>query len=80
MFEIFDHVPPPSIEDCHLTTFPVCPLNVKSPLLVPEHAVVLPPTEPPTDCAWASIPSGKANFITKKRTKSGDAFFINKCF
>ena len=47
--EILDHEAPLLVEDCHLTTFPDCPVNVKSPLLVPEQTVVFAPADPPTD-------------------------------
>ena len=50
VLEISVHVVPPLVEVCHLTTLPVCPLNVIVPLLLalhnapPEYEVV-PPTE-----------------------------------
>lgn len=34
------HVPPPFVEDSHLTILPVYPLRVKVPLADPAHAVV----------------------------------------
>jgi hypothetical protein len=73
VFEIFVQDAPLVVEDCHRTTFPVCPLKVTRPLLVPEQTLVLPLTEPPTDCA-------KEKFITKKRVKKENAFLINKMF
>ena len=36
-------------DDCHLTIVPVCPLNVKVPLVEPEHTLVPPVTLPPTE-------------------------------
>jgi hypothetical protein len=35
--------------------FPVCPLNVSVPLLLPEHTVVVPLTAPPTDTGFTVI-------------------------
>jgi hypothetical protein len=52
---IVDHVVPPFTEDSHLTIFPVCPLNVSVPLLLPEHTVVVPLTAPPTETGFTVI-------------------------
>ena len=48
---ISEYVPEKSlaVEDCHLIIVPVLPLNLNSVEFVPEHAVVLPVIEPPTD-------------------------------
>ena len=43
------HVTPPSVDDSHLKTLPVCPLSVNVPLLEPAQAVVEPATEPPAE-------------------------------
>jgi len=48
VFDIEFQFVPPSVEDSHLKTFPVCPLNVTVPLLVFEHRVTLLFTLPPT--------------------------------
>ena len=45
------HVPPPSVDFCHLTMVPVLPFRVRVPLLDPwqavevEELVTVPPTE-----------------------------------
>jgi len=48
-------VPPPFIEDSHLTTEPVWPLKVSVALLDPEHTVALDATVPPTETALTVI-------------------------
>ena len=37
-----------TVDDCHLTILPVCPLKVKLVLFVPVHTVALPAIVPPT--------------------------------
>jgi hypothetical protein len=48
VFDIVLQFVPPSFEYSHLITRPVSPLNVRVPLLVPEHTVALLVTLPPT--------------------------------
>ena len=48
VFVILDQLTPPLIEDSHLTILPVCPLNVKVPLLEPAQTDTAPATDPPT--------------------------------
>jgi hypothetical protein len=48
VLEIEDQVDPPSVEDSQFKILPVCPLNVKDPLLEPVQTVALPLTDPPT--------------------------------
>ena len=38
-----------AVEDCHLVTLPVLPLNVRVVLLVPVHTVAPPAMVPPTE-------------------------------
>src|SRR5665213_1156950 len=45
----------PSTENCHFKTFPVCPVKLTVPLLVPEQTVELLPTLPPTDIGLTVI-------------------------
>jgi hypothetical protein len=47
-FAIEGQVEPPSVEYSHLTTEPVCPLRVRTVLLVPVHTFTPPVTDPPT--------------------------------
>jgi hypothetical protein len=49
VFTISVQFVPPSTEYCHFKTFPVCPVKLTVPLLVPEQTVELLPTEPPID-------------------------------
>lgn len=69
VLEMLDQAAPPVVEDCQRTTLPVCPLKVSRPLFVPEHTVVLPPTEPPMDCPKEFL--NTINVIKKANT-----FFI----
>lgn len=46
---IFAQLLPPSIEYSQFKIFPVCPLRVNVPLLLPLHTVALPEIVPPTD-------------------------------
>ncbi len=46
------NVAPPSVELCHFATVPVCPLNVRVPVFVPEHTVAAELTAPPTDTGF----------------------------
>ena len=39
----------PSVDDCHLTTEPVCPLSVSVVELVPVQTLAEPAIEPPTE-------------------------------
>ena len=55
MFAIVVHVVPPFVDASHRIIFPVCPLNVSVPLLLPEHTVVVPLTEPPTETGFTVI-------------------------
>jgi hypothetical protein len=43
------HVVNGETELCHLITVPVCPVKVKSPLVLPEHTLPEPVTVPPTE-------------------------------
>ena len=45
---------PPLVDDCHFVTLPMCPLNVRVPLLVPAQTVALAETVPPAD-AWLMV-------------------------
>ena len=47
VFDMFDQLVP-SVVDSHLTTVPVCPLNVRVVLLVPVQTVAAPETVPGT--------------------------------
>lgn len=49
VFDMVVQVVPPFVEYSHLITLPVSPDNVSVPLLLPEHTVALPLTEPPTE-------------------------------
>ena len=46
---------PPFVEDSHLITEPVCPLNVNVALLAPEQTDALDATDPPTEPALTEI-------------------------
>jgi hypothetical protein len=48
VFDIEFQFVPPSVEDSHPKTLPVCPLKVRVPLLIFEHRVMLLFTLPPT--------------------------------
>ena len=48
-------MPPPSVDDSHLTTFPVWPLKESVAPLAPEHTVALDATDPPTETALTVI-------------------------
>ena len=52
VFAIGVQVAPALMEDSHLITEPVCPLNVSVPLLVPEQTVALDATDPPAGSAF----------------------------
>src|SRR6476469_8387080 len=43
------HVTPLLIEDSHLIIFPIWPLRVSVPVLLPEHTIASDATEPPTE-------------------------------
>jgi hypothetical protein len=48
VLDMLVQVVPPLVEDCHINTDPVWPVNVMFPLLLPEHTVAAPPVVPPT--------------------------------
>jgi hypothetical protein len=60
VFVMFDQLIPPSSDDCQRIIFPVFPLSVNVPLLVPGHTVVVPVTEPPTVIGFTVIVAAEA--------------------
>ena len=52
MLDIELQVIPPSIEDSHLITFPVCPASVIVPAFTPEQTTAFEEVVPPTETGF----------------------------